>query len=322
MKSFAVLALAATAALAQTAPPSGCSASRAGTFNVQTVNVTSSSTKRELAARQLAGALTLTLQNGILKDQAGRQGYIASNYQLQYDAPLQAGARESSGFSVCSNGSLALSAAGRSAPAVWYQCLSGTFYNLYSQSIGGQCVPIYIVAVAAGGGASQIPDGQPQVTQPPRVSQISDGQPQASSPRPIVSQISDGQPQAASPRPSGAVVSQISDGQPQAASPRPSGPVVSQISDGQPQAASPRPTGPVISQISDGQPQAPTPRPVTTTPRPVISQISDGQPQAPTGNVSRPTVSTPPAQYTGAAASSNAAAGAFVAGLFGLFAML
>jgi len=307
MKSFAVLALAATAALAQTSPPAGCSASRAGTFNVQTVNVTRSSTKRELEARQQAGTLTLTLQNGILKDQAGRQGYIASNYQLQYDAGLQAGARESSGFSVCSNGSLALSSAGRSAPAVWYQCLSGTFYNLYSQSIGGQCVPIYIVAVAASGGASQISDGQPQVTQPPRVSQISDGQPQASSPRPVVSQISDGQPQAASPRPSAPVVSQISDGQPQAASPRP---VVS----------TPRP---VVSQISDGQPQAPSPRPATSTPRPaVISQISDGQPQAPTGNVTRPTVTSPPAQYTGAAASSNAAAGAFVAGLFGLFAML
>jgi len=298
MKSFAVLALAAAGALAQSAPPSGCSASRAGTFNVQTVNVTRSA-KRELEARQQAGTLTLTLQNGILKDQAGRQGYIASNYQLQYDAGLQAGARESSGFSVCSNGSLALSAAGRSAPAVWYQCLSGTFYNLYSQSIGGQCVPIYIVAVAASGGASQISDGQPQVTQPPRVSQISDGQPQASSPRPVVSQISDGQPQAASPRPSAPVVSQISDGQPQAASPRP---VVS----------TPRP---VVSQISDGQPQAPTPRPV-------VSQISDGQPQAPTGNVTRPTASVPPAQYTGAAASSNAAVGAFAAGLFGLFAML
>jgi hypothetical protein len=72
---------------------------------------------------------------------------------------------------------------------------------------------------------------------------------------------------------------------------------------------------PVISQISDGQPQAPTPRPV-------ISQISDGQPQAPTGNLTRPTASSPPAQYTGAAASSNAAIGAFAAGIFGLFAML
>ncbi|KAH7399010.1 hypothetical protein DE146DRAFT_514951 [Phaeosphaeria sp. MPI-PUGE-AT-0046c] len=325
MKSFAVLALAATAALAQTAPPSGCSASRAGSFNIQTVNITRSSTKRELEARQLAGTLTLTLQNGILRDQAGRQGYIASNYQLQYDSPLQAGARESSGFSVCSNGSLALSAAGRAAPAVWYQCLSGTFYNLYSQSIGAQCVPIYMVAVAASG-------GQPQPTQPPRVSQLSDGQPQASSPRPVVSQISDGQPQAASPRPvvstpRPVVVSQISDGQPQAASPRPvvSTPrpaVVSQISDGQPQAPPAATPRPVVSQISDGQPQAPAPRPVVSTPRPVVSQIADGQPQAPAGNVSRPTASSPPAQYTGAAASSNAAAGAFVAGLFGLFAML
>lgn len=299
MKSFTVLALAATGVLAQSSPPSGCQASRSGTFNLQNVNVTRS-TKRDIEARQAAGTLTLTLQNGILKDQAGRQGYIASNYQLQYDNPLQAGARESTGFSVCSNGSLALSAAGRSAPAVWYQCLSGSFSNLYSQSIGAQCSPIYLVAVAAQGGASQIPDGQPQVsTQAPRVSQISDGQPQVSSARPVVSQISDGQPQAASPRPTAPRVSQISDGQPQVASPRP---VVS----------IPRP---VISQISDGQPQAPTPRPV-------ISQISDGQPQAPTGNLTRPTASSPPAQYTGAAASSNAAIGAFAAGIFGLFAML
>jgi hypothetical protein len=80
MKSFAVLALAATAALAQNSPPSGCQASSSGSFNIQTVNVTRS-TKRELSTRQLAGALTLTLRDGILKDQAGRQGYIASNYQ-------------------------------------------------------------------------------------------------------------------------------------------------------------------------------------------------------------------------------------------------
>lgn len=79
MKSFAVLALAATA-LAQS-PPAGCQASSSGTFNIQTVNVTSSATKRGLESRQLSGALTLTLKDGILKDQAGRQGYIASNYQ-------------------------------------------------------------------------------------------------------------------------------------------------------------------------------------------------------------------------------------------------
>lgn len=297
MQFFTVLALAATA-LAQTAP-SGCSGSRAGTFNIQTVNVTKSSTKRALESRQLSGALTLSLNNGILRDQAGRQGYIASNYQFQFDNPLQAGARESTGFSVCGNDSLALSFSGRAAPAIWYSCQSGSFYNLYSQSTGAQCIPIYIVAVGATGGVSQISDGQPQATQPGRVSQISDGQPQATSPnaasstRPVVSQISDGQPQAATPRPT--VVSQISDGQPQAATPRP---VVSQISDGQPQAATP---GPVVSQISDGQPQAPSP----------------------TGNVTRPSATAPaPSQFTGAAASSNAAVGGLIASLLALFAML
>lgn len=79
MKSFVVIAVAATAVMAQS-PPAGCQASRSGTFNIQTVNVTSSG-KRDLSRRQLAGALTLSLKDGIVKDQAGRQGYIASNYQ-------------------------------------------------------------------------------------------------------------------------------------------------------------------------------------------------------------------------------------------------
>ncbi|KAH7075885.1 hypothetical protein BKA63DRAFT_310021 [Paraphoma chrysanthemicola] len=299
MKSFAVLAFAATA-LAQSSPPAGCQASTSGTFNIQTVNVTSSR-KRDLESRQLAGALTLSLNGGILKDQAGRTGYIASNYQFQFDAPVQAGARETSGFSLCGNGSLALGST-----AIWYQCLSGTFYNLYSQSTGAQCIPIYITAVNRGGASaavSQISDGQPQATSPrPVVSQISDGQPQASSPRPVVSQISDGQPQAPTPRPTpGPVVSQISDGQPQAPTPRPSAPVVSQISDGQPQA--PRPTGPVVSQISDGQPQAPITRPTPS------SNL--------TGNTTRPSVS----QFTGAAATGHVAGTVgLAAGFLGLFA--
>jgi len=293
MKSFAVLALAATA-VAQSAAPAGCSPSTQGSFQISTVNVTNSRpSKRDLQARQLAGTLTLTLQNGILRDQANRIGYIASNYQFQFDAPVQAGAREQSGFSLCSNQTLALGSS-----AIWYSCNSGGFNNLYSRSIGAQCVPIYFQTVRQGSGGA---------------SQISDGQPQAGTPRPVVSQISDGQPQATTPRP---VVTQISDGQPQAGTPRP---VVSQISDGQPQAGTPRPVvstpRPVVSQISDGQPQA-------GTPRPVVSQISDGQPQAPrpTGNVTRP--SSPPAQFTGGAAVGTAATGAFAAGLFGLLAML
>lgn len=321
MKSFIVLGLAA-AAMAQT--PEGCSSSSPNSFQISTVNISSSATKRDLGdiqRRQLAGALTMQLTDGVLRDQAGRQGYIASNYQFQFDAPVQAGARETSGFSLCSNGSLALSGT-----TVWYQCLSGTFYNLYSQAIREQdCIAIHIQAVNQGAGVSQITDGQPQATSPGVVSQITDGQPQATSPGAVVSQISDGQPQATSPGP---VVSQISDGQPQATAPgpvvsqisdgqpqatAPAGPVVSQISDGQPQASAP--AGPVVSQISDGQPQAPAP-----TAGPVVSQISDGQPQAPapTGNVTTP----PLTEFTGAAVANGATFGAFAAGLMGLFALL
>lgn len=80
MKSFVVLGLAA-AALAQS--PDGCSSSSSGTFQITTVNVTTAA-KRDVEKRQLSGTLALTLSDGILKDQAGRQGYIASNYQ--YDS--------------------------------------------------------------------------------------------------------------------------------------------------------------------------------------------------------------------------------------------
>ncbi|KAF2262401.1 hypothetical protein CC78DRAFT_468094 [Lojkania enalia] len=256
---------AVTATVAPEAPiPSGCATSYDGTFQITVVNVTTdSSTKRDVEKRQQAGILTLTLQNEILKDQADRTGYIASNYQFQFDSPPQAGAIYTSGFSLCSNNSLALGGS-----AIFYQCYTGGFYNLYDRHWADQCSPIYLVAQGFSGGntpVTQVTDGQPQGPTNPPVTQITDGtysQPQGPTGVPI-SQISDGQPQA----PTGAPVSQISDGQPQA----PTGAPVSQISDGQPQA----PTGAPISQISDGQPQAPTGAPV--------SQISDGQPQAPTG---------------------------------------
>jgi hypothetical protein len=86
--------------------------------------------------------LSLTLNNGILKDSHGRTGYIASNYQFQFDSPPQAGSIYTSGFSVCSNGSLALGGS-----AVWYRCLSGNFYNLYDRWWAAQCEPVVINAV-------------------------------------------------------------------------------------------------------------------------------------------------------------------------------
>ncbi|MCJ1469619.1 hypothetical protein MMC07_008254 [Pseudocyphellaria aurata] len=85
------------------------------------------------------GSLAITLEDGVLKDQSGRTGYIAANYQLQFDGPPQAGAIITAGFSVCNNGSLALGGS-----AVFYQCLSGTFYNLYDRSWAAQCSPIII----------------------------------------------------------------------------------------------------------------------------------------------------------------------------------
>lgn len=79
MKSYVALALVSTAlALPQSSGSSECPSSASGTFQIQTVV---KPTKRDLQERQLAGALTLSLQDGVLKDQAGRQAYIAANDQ-------------------------------------------------------------------------------------------------------------------------------------------------------------------------------------------------------------------------------------------------
>jgi hypothetical protein len=82
MKSFIPLALVASAAaFPQQSSGSDCQDSRDGTFAISVVNVTDSSSKRSVERRQLSGILTLSLEGGVLKDQAGRDGYIASNHQ-------------------------------------------------------------------------------------------------------------------------------------------------------------------------------------------------------------------------------------------------
>ena len=227
MHAFALLALAGaavavpsttggTAVTSAVAPnestPAGCSTTYSGSFNIAVVNVTTTP-KRSVEKRK---ALTVTLANGVLTDDEGRTGYIASNNQFQFDKPAQAGAIYTAGWSVCSNNTLAL---GNS--AIFYQCLSGTFYNLYDENVSAQCSPVYIDVVGTGSSAavssvaaSQVSDGQVQATtKAATVSQISDGQIQATTSVPRVSQISDGQIQATTGRP---VVSQISDGQIQA----------------------------------------------------------------------------------------------------------
>ena len=85
------------------------------------------------------GGLSITLNGTKLTDQSGRTGYIASNFQLQFDNPPQAGAIYTSGFSICGNGTLALGGSN-----IFYQCLSGNFYNIYDRKWAAQCSPAYI----------------------------------------------------------------------------------------------------------------------------------------------------------------------------------
>jgi len=312
--TFALAALAAVAygqGVTETIPPktpapAGCAASVPGTFEITAVN--STAVKRDLTKR--GTPLILTLNNGVLLDAAARTGYIAANFQFQFDKPAQTGAIYTGGFSLCGNGSLALGGS-----AIWYECLSGDFYNLYDRSWAAQCEPILIVAVSqSGAGVGQASDGQPTgTTVGPAVSQISDGQPQGATPATIfpITQISDGQPQLPTP-----LISQISDGQPQVPTLKTTVAPISQISDGQPQAPSVTPAP--ISQISDGQPQAPT----STAGGAVITQISDGQPQAPNTTAPAPVSTASPSQVVGNGGSAFAIGSSFAAAVAGLAAVL
>ncbi|CAB4254619.1 similar to Saccharomyces cerevisiae YKL163W PIR3 O-glycosylated covalently-bound cell wall protein required for cell wall stability [Maudiozyma barnettii] len=89
------------------------------------------------------GTLAMTIKNGILTDAKGRIGSIVSNRQFQFDGPPpQAGAIYAGGWSITPEGNLALGS-----QDVFYQCLSGNFYNLYDQSIASQCGPVHLQAV-------------------------------------------------------------------------------------------------------------------------------------------------------------------------------
>ncbi|TGO30991.1 hypothetical protein BPAE_0002g00840 [Botrytis paeoniae] len=293
--TFAVVAGLASVAYAQVtalitptaSAPDGCATSYSGAFQISTVNV-SSVAKRQQKRADCSSSLAVTLNDGILKDQQDRTGYIASNTQFQFDGPPQTGAIYTGGWSVCSNGSLALGGS-----PVFYQCLSGTFNNLYTESQGEQCSQILIqisaCSSAAGSGViGQSIDGQATATaiaslSSAAVSQISDGQPQGATSAAPISQISDGQIQAPTSA-GGAPITQISDGQVQGATsvaPSPTGAPVSQIPDGQIQGATSAAaiSSAEISQIPDGQVQAPT---SAAAPSAVVSQIPDGQIQVPT----------------------------------------
>lgn len=92
------------------------------------------------------GNLIVSLADGVLTDDQGRTGYIASNFQFQFDSPPQSGALYTAGFSQCANGSLALGAT-----TVFWQCASGTFFNLYDRWSAYQCAPVHILVMPCQG---------------------------------------------------------------------------------------------------------------------------------------------------------------------------
>lgn len=101
-------------------------------------------TKRQAAC--VSGYLTLTLENGTMKDQDGRFAYIASaNNQFQFDNPVQAGGIGENDFSLCDNGTIALNGS-----TIWWKCDSGAgFFNLYNAEISPDaCQPCKFLALA------------------------------------------------------------------------------------------------------------------------------------------------------------------------------
>jgi hypothetical protein len=93
-----VLGLLALAASAQAYPqgvtenispsspaPPGCQPDYSGNFQITVRNVTTSPAK----VKRQAVPLEITLAGGVLKDSQQRTGYIASNYQFQFDGPPQ-----------------------------------------------------------------------------------------------------------------------------------------------------------------------------------------------------------------------------------------
>ncbi|KAI9655660.1 MAG: hypothetical protein M1831_004812 [Alyxoria varia] len=149
------------------APP-GCSSSYPNTFYISTVKPSGDA---KMVKRQSPN-LAITLENGILRDQDGNQGYVASNKQFQFvdgesDRP-QAGTIYSSGFSICQNNSLALG------PTTTFQsCNSGEFDNLYYGYDAEQCEDVLINAIDTGdssdstGSSSAAPSASPSATPAP-----------------------------------------------------------------------------------------------------------------------------------------------------------
>ncbi|TLS28551.1 hypothetical protein PpBr36_01434 [Pyricularia pennisetigena] len=244
-----------------TKAPAGCQASFPGKFEVTVIPAKLA--KRDgdsvLSLRAIQkrkecghdGVLVVTLSNSVTKDALLRTGYIASNYQFQFDQPAQAGALYTAGFSLCPNGLMAL---GNSTQ--FWQCKSGDFWNLYDRNWAPQCDPVVLKAMPCGPGSDvNSPGGVGHVVGTNIVTTT------------IVRPIADGQPQVITTVVPIAMC-QIGDGQVQARTtpcaslsvPLVSAPPVSQITDGQIQVPPPN-AGPATTPAGTTPTPAPTPKP-------------------------------------------------------------
>ncbi|KAL1869454.1 hypothetical protein VTK73DRAFT_3099 [Phialemonium thermophilum] len=305
--------------------PADCKASYDGKFEITSVNIKTGKRDFDAEKRDACSgdtSLVLTLKDGTLLDAKGRTGYIASNYQFQFDAPPQENAITTSGFSVCSNGSLALGAS-----TTFYKCQSGSFFNLYDRHWAAQCSPVGISVIPCGGASSSSSAGE--------VGQQGDGQVVGTQlvPTTVVVPISDGQVQVITTQ-APVPICQIGDGQVQAHTtpcasitsapkppPTPTGAPIGQTSDGQVQVPGtgatyqPAPTGQPIGQTSDGQVQvpgtsaAPPPPPATQpTTQPSVSVLPTGGGGAYPGGNSTVSTTTPVPVVPSPTASSSSPA--------------
>lgn len=244
--------------------PAGCLANFAGNFEVTVIAANLAKRDKDallnLRKRKECGhdgVLVISLSNSVAKDALSRTGYIASNYQFQFDQPAQAGALYTAGFSLCENGLMAL---GNSTQ--FWQCKSGDFWNLYDRNWAAQCDPVVLKAMPCGPNTDGSYSGDQghvigtNIVTTTIIRPIADGQPQViTTIVPIaMCQIGDGQIQAHTtpcaslsvPLESGPAVSQITDGQIQVP-PLTSGPVTTPAVVTPTAAPTPMPTGGTIA---------------------------------------------------------------------------
>ena len=89
-----------------------------------------------------ANNLEMTLHDSVLKDTHERWGAIVANHQFQFDGPIpQAGTIYSAGWSI-KDGYLYLGDSN-----IFYQCLSGEFYNLYDENVAKQCSAVKLSVI-------------------------------------------------------------------------------------------------------------------------------------------------------------------------------